>query len=374
MFTFNVILSMLMIVMNFFIFVCFLSKIEFFKKSKIIIFLILVVISFLEVVYIVSLRKSSIDVWQVQILASLVGITFLLFCFSFLYLFFRVPLEVIPFDKNRRMTLKFILDVTIVITAFSYIFKALVGGFSAPKKRIVDIRIKNLSSQISIAQITDAHIGRVLGIEFMQEIVDKTNELNADIVVITGDLVDLPIAQISHALEPLKDLKSRFGVYYVAGNHEYFHGVKDIIAHLETLGIVVLKNDSVEIDNKINLVGVYDLSGDKFGYRKPDLFKALSKVNPDLPTVLLSHQPKIAQRLNAHEKIDLIISGHTHGGQIFPFGFVVLLDQPYLYGLYKHNLQTQVYVSSGVGYWGPPLRIFAPSEVVKLNLIPEKKG
>ncbi|MDR1460444.1 MAG: metallophosphoesterase [Campylobacteraceae bacterium] len=321
----------------------------------------------LEVYYFVSFRRGGASIILLQVTASLVGVSFLLFFASILYFILRIPLHVIPFSESRRRALKSILDVTILIAAFSWILKGFVGGFSKPIKRSVEVKLANLKAPLSIAQITDVHIGKVLGLEFMQEVVKLTNELDADIVVITGDLVDLTPKYAKDKLKPLKDLKSRFGIYYVLGNHEYFNGdVEEVIKLIQSFGIKVLENESVVVADRINLAGIYDLRGERFGYFKPDVEKALQNIDKTLPIVLLSHQPKVVQKIS--DNVDLIISGHTHGGQIFPFGLFVLIDQPYLYGLYQHSQRTQIFVSSGAGYWGPPLRVLAPSEIVKLEL------
>ncbi|MDR1975465.1 MAG: metallophosphoesterase [Campylobacteraceae bacterium] len=365
---FSIVASAVMFIINLFSFVCLFYRIEFFKKWRIAIALLLIIITALEVYYLTSFRRAGEDIFLLQFTAALVGISFILFFFSLLYFILRVPLFVIPFSKERRQALKFILDITILIAAFSWILKGLAGGFSKPIKHKVKVKIEGLSSPLSIAQITDAHIGKVLGREFMQEVVDCTNELDADIVVITGDLVDMSPRYAKEKLEPLKKLKSRYGVYYVLGNHEYFDNVAGVVKLIEEFGIKVLNNESVVIDGRINLAGINDLRGTRYPLFKPDIQKALSARDTNLPTVFLSHQPKVVEKITDGDKIDLIISGHTHGGQIFPFGFLVLIDQPYLYGLYQHSAKTQVFVSSGVGYWGPPLRVLAPSEVVKLEL------
>jgi predicted MPP superfamily phosphohydrolase len=342
---------------------------DFLKRWRWIIAILLIAMTVLEAYYFTSFRRTSGNIFLLQATASLVGISFLLFFSSFLYFILRIPLHVIPFSESRRRALKAILDITILIAAFSWILKGFIGGFSKPVKRSVEVKIENLKKPLSIAQMTDVHIGKVLGREFMQEVVNLTNELDADIVVITGDLVDLSPKYAKEKLEPLKDLKSRYGVYFVLGNHEYFNGgVQDIIKLIESFSIKVLENESVVVAESINLAGIYDLRGDSFGYFKPDVKKALSNTNKNLPTVLLSHQPKVVRQISDDDNVDLVISGHTHGGQIFPFGLFVLMDQPYLYGLYQHSIKTQVFVSSGAGYWGPPLRVLAPSEIVKLEL------
>jgi predicted MPP superfamily phosphohydrolase len=361
--------SAVMFAINLFSFVCLFCRIEFFKtKGRIIIAVILLVVTALEVYYLTSFRRSGDDIFMLQFTAALVGVSFILFFFSLLYFILRVPLFIIPFSKERRQALKFILDITILIAAFSWVLKGLSGGFKKPVKRKVAVKIDGLSSTLSIAHITDAHIGKVLGREFMQEVVNLTNELDADIVVITGDLVDMSPKYAKEKLEPLKELKSRYGIYYVLGNHEYFDNVAGVVKLIKNFGIKVLDNENVIIKGCVNLAGINDIRGERFGVFKPDIKKALRGRDTSLPTLLLSHQPKVVEKITDEEKVDLIISGHTHGGQIFPFGFLVLLDQPYLYGLYQHSPVTQVFVSSGVGYWGPPLRVLAPSEIVKLEL------
>jgi predicted MPP superfamily phosphohydrolase len=275
----------------------------------------------------------------------------------------------VPFDKSRRLMLKTLLDVTMLILAFSYMIRGFYNGFKKPIIKEVDIDIKRLKKELNIVQISDVHIGKSLGKEFFDDIVQRINTLNADVVVITGDLVDLHVDEIGDKLESLKEIKSRFGVYFVSGNHEYFHGVEAICRHLESLNVKVLNNENVIINNQINLAGVTDLMGKRLRVLEPDLQKALLHVEPNLPTILLAHQPKFVKEIK-DENIDLILSGHTHAGQIFPFGLLVLLDQPYLRGLYQHSKKTQIFVSSGAGYWGPPIRVMAPSEIVKIKLHP----
>lgn len=328
---------------------------------------VMVLITLCEIFYFLVLRLDNLDPRLYAFFSSMIGVSFMLFCVAIIYDLMHIPYSKIPHQHSRRLFVKMVLDVTMLIFVFSYMAKGFINGRQDPIIKEVDIFIEGLSKELCVVQISDVHIGKTLGKKFMDDIVRQINTLDADIVVITGDLVDLPVAQIGDKLDALKEIQSRLGVFFVPGNHEYFYGVYAIMEHLETLGVNVLSNRSMVVDEAINLAGVSDMMGKRFDFLPPDLKSALLHVKPELPTVLLSHQPKITKEMNG-ENIDLIISGHTHGGQIFPFGLLVLLDQPYLSGLYQHSPKTQMFVSNGAGYWGPPVRIMAPSEIVKINL------
>jgi predicted MPP superfamily phosphohydrolase len=200
----------------------------------------------------------------------------------------------------------------------------------------------------------------------------EVNLLKADLVVITGDLVDIKLDKANKCLELLKNLESKYGTYFVVGNHEYFHNIEAIIKKVKSLGIRVLENENVYIGEKakgFNLAGVYDIFGYRTNTYVPDLQKALLG-KADAPTVLLAHQPRYIEEVKG--EVDLMISGHTHGGQIYPFRFLVKLVQPYIAGLYRHNEQLQIYVNRGTGFWGPPMRLGASSEITKIILVPNK--
>jgi predicted MPP superfamily phosphohydrolase len=188
-------------------------------------------------------------------------------------------------------------------------------------------------------------------------------------VVITGDLVDGSVAELEPHVEPLKRLRAKDGVYFVTGNHEYYSGANAWIAHLESLGIRVLRNERVPIrgEHGFDLAGVDDWTAHQFGGEHGmNLEKALSGRDPDRAVVLLAHQPKAIVEAGARG-VDLQLSGHTHGGQLFPFNFLVGLQQPYVAGLHDHGA-TKIYVSRGTGYWGPPMRVGAPAEITRIEL------
>ena len=192
-----------------------------------------------------------------------------------------------------------------------------------------------------------------------------------DLVVVTGDLVDGSVPHLGEAVSALGRLAPRFGKYFITGNHEYHSGDDAWADFMARQGFQVLRNRTVQVGDAggtFDLVGVDDWSGGRRrGKKGYDLDLALQGHHPDRAAVLLAHQPK--QVIEAAEHgVGLQLSGHTHGGQIFPWGLMVRLDQPYVAGLALHG-DTHIYVSRGTGYWGPPMRVAAPSEITLVELV-----
>ncbi len=368
---FFVIACTVVVFMNYYVYRFFISLLHLPSQWIVVLKLLIVVMGVLELVSLLGFRFKNFPTPLYAVSITFLGISFMLFCVALLYDIFYVALQKFPFDGSRREFFSKFLTYSTLSLTFLYILRGFWGGFKKPKITKINLHVKNLSTQFKIVQLSDVHIGRILKRDFLQDVVDKTNALKPDMVAITGDLVDMDLEDIKSELGALKELKSKYGTYYVAGNHEYYHGVKDILNHLESLGLHVLRNSS-KIVNNINISGVYDIAAFRLNHPfKPDIKKALSQIDKNLPTVLLAHQPKYVEYLSEDTKVDLILSGHTHGGQIFPFGFLVKLVQPYLYGLYKHSKNTHIYVSSGAGYWGPAIRFLAPSEIVEITLKPK---
>ena len=221
-----------------------------------------------------------------------------------------------------------------------------------------------------IVQLTDVHVGPTIGKEFIDELVAKVNALEPDLVAITGDLVDGRVVELGPLVAPLRHLKAKDGVFFVTGNHEYYSGVDEWLAFLHTLGVRVLRNERVRIggDEGFDLAGIDDASAASYGHgHGADLERAVAGRDASRPLVLLAHQPNgiaLAQRLG----VDLQLSGHTHGGQLFPWTFLVKLVFPLLAGLYKVG-KMQVYVSEGTGYWGPPMRVGTAAEITHIELL-----
>jgi hypothetical protein len=252
------------------------------------------------------------------------------------------------------------------------------GGYaiwSARKQpRVVELevpiaRLPPALDGTTIVQLTDIHIGDTLGREFMADVVERVNAMAPDVVAITGDLVDGSVDELAGGVAPLADLRARHGVYFVTGNHEYYSGAPSWVRHLESLGIRVLRNERVSIGDgaaSYDLAGVDDWHAAGAGHRR-DLRRALEGRDPSRACVLLAHQPRQIDEA-AQLGVDLQLSGHTHGGQIWPFTYLVYLQQPYVAGLFHHAKKTWLYVSRGTGYWGPPMRLAQPAEITRITL------
>lgn len=256
--------------------------------------------------------------------------------------------------------------------AFSFV--GLINARRAPRIVNVDVPLANLPPALQgfrIAQISDIHVGPTIKRAFLQRIVDQVNQLEADVVAITGDLVDGSVTELATHTDALKDLRAKHGSYFVTGNHEYYSGADAWISELRRLGVSVLQNEHVCIEHggeQIILAGVSDYSGHHFGEHHRSNPHAAMAGAPDAGAkILLAHQPRSAPEAEL-AGFDLQLSGHTHGGQFFPWNFFVPLQQPYTAGL--HQLKKMwVYTSRGTGYWGPPKRLGAPAEITLLRLV-----
>ncbi len=222
----------------------------------------------------------------------------------------------------------------------------------------------------NIVQISDLHLGQMMTGPMLEKIVAKVNTLNPDIVAITGDLADGSTGRLLQEAYPLKDLNAAEGIYFVTGNHEYYNGVEEWILAIENMGIKVLNNENIKIKKGkeyIYLAGVTDHEGVRFGRRHAaDFKKAFSGIENKDKKILLAHQP-VAVTKASEFHADLVLAGHTHGGQIWPFNYFVYLQQPYLKGFYEYQ-GTKLYVNQGTGCWGPPMRLGSQNEITQLIL------
>lgn len=253
----------------------------------------------------------------------------------------------------------------------------LIGLFNArrlPAVVEVDVFIAGLHRSLdgfTIAQITDLHVGPTIKKDFVKKVVHATNKINADVIVLTGDLIDGDVASLREHTNELARLSAPYGVFGVTGNHEYYSGANQWITEYERLGMRVLQNTHATIHHAeatLVLAGVTDFGAGKFDpTHRSDPNAALhgSPANASVK-ILLAHQPR---SMFAAEPVgvDLQISGHTHGGQFWPWGYFVPLQQPLVAGLHQYK-SMQIYISQGTGYWGPPMRLGARSEISKIRL------
>ncbi|MCL2314742.1 MAG: metallophosphoesterase [Proteobacteria bacterium] len=224
-----------------------------------------------------------------------------------------------------------------------------------------------------LAVISDIHLGPTRGRGFSEQVVAKLNALDADLVAVLGDLVDGSVESLREAVAPFKNLRAKYGVLFVTGNHEYFADTVAWVEHLEGLGFRVLGNERVEValpntPHRLAFAGIHDLMANRrpqTGLRS-DLPAALNGWDKNVPLVLLSHQPGPWKEAQA-AGVDLMLSGHTHGGQMWPFRYVVQRANPAVLGWYREGA-SQLYVTPGTGHWGPPMRVGAPPEISLLHL------
>jgi len=285
-------------------------------------------------------------------------------------------------DGLLLATLPFDLPVLLASTAIAVPLLALaaalwglIGARRTPRVREVEVPIDGLPAALhgfTIAQISDLHVGPTVKAPYVRAVVERVNALQADAVAITGDLVDGRLQDLAPDVASLADLRSRHGSFFVTGNHEYYSGAAEWIAHLRQLGLTVLIDEHVLLEHggaQLVLAGVADHSARHFdASHRSDPRAAIAGAPRDAALrVLLAHQPRSAPAA-AEAGFHIQLSGHTHGGQFWPWNLLVKLQQPFVAGL--HRLGSMwVYTSRGTGYWGPPLRLGAPSEITRLRFV-----
>lgn len=270
-------------------------------------------------------------------------------------------------DPGRRLFVARSVALAAGLTAAGTVGYGTAIALGPPVRSRVSIRLAKLPRRrdgFRIAVFSDLHLGPTLGARHAERVVEAINGFDADVVAVIGDLVDGSIDDLRASIEPLRGLHSRLGAYFVTGNHEYYSGYRDWIEYLPSLGLRPLRNQRVDLDG-LAIAGVNDLSGEQHG-DPPDYDQALSGHDPDVPVVLLAHQPVQAHEA-ARRGVDLQLSGHTHDGQMWPFSLLVGLVQPVRAGLGTVD-GMPVYVTRGAGFWGPPVRVGAPPDVTLIEL------
>jgi len=283
-----------------------------------------------------------------------------------------------PADPERRLLLARALAGGAALAAGGVSALAARSALGPAEIEDVPVKLDRLPPALSgftIAQISDLHVGPALRDRQVRRVVEQTNALRPDLIAITGDLVDGSVPELGAVVAELANLRARHGVVFVTGNHEYYSGVGPWLRELRRLGIRVLSNEVVRVGDagaSFDLAGVDDwrAAGEAPGGYPTVLNGALAGRDPDRSLVLLQHQPRgLDEAVQAG--VELQLSGHTHGGQIFPFSLLVAAAYPYIVGLHRHTSgqrSGQVFVSRGTGFWGPPMRLGSPPEIARVVL------
>ena len=276
-----------------------------------------------------------------------------------------------PVERLRFGEIQSFAVLAIVGLAGTIGFRTARGPARLERLRFPVNRLGSAFDGFRIVQISDLHITQDQNPRALARVIEQVNALEPDLVAITGDLIDGQVSDLRPYVAPLANLRSKEGVFFVTGNHEYYHGADAWSEQIRRLGVVVLHNEHRVLRRGsagLVVAGVTDYDGGHFHPRhesRPDL--ALAGAPEEFPRILLAHQPRSAARA-AGEKVDLQLSGHTHGGQIFPFMFFVRLQQPMVSGL-KKLYGLWVYTSRGTGYWGPPFRVGPTPEITEVELV-----
>jgi predicted MPP superfamily phosphohydrolase len=310
--------------------------------------------------------------WAAATGDALLGAVWVLFVWSVLAQLLRLTLLVFGVGDPTRSR---VVAGTVVAVVVALLVWGYAEAMRLPRTKRVDVTIARLGSGLDglrVAIITDTHFGPIDRTRWSVAVTDRVNEIDADIVCHVGDLADGTVDVRQEQVVPLAAAGGKLARVYVTGNHEYFSEAQGWLDYMETIGWDSLHNRHIVVErggDKLVVAGVDDATAQASGVdgHGANLDAALADSDPALPVLLLAHQPKqIPWAANAG--VDLQISGHTHGGQIWPFNFLVRLDQPVVHGLSTHGERTQLYTSRGTGFWGPPFRVFAPSEITVLTL------
>jgi predicted MPP superfamily phosphohydrolase len=310
--------------------------------------------------------------WAAGLGDALLGVAWVLFAWSVLGQLLGLVLLVAGVEDpaRSRVVATAVVTVAAVLLVWGY-----AEAMRVPRVKNVDVAVDGLGRGLDglrIAVITDTHFGPINRAQWSTAVVARVNELDADVVCHVGDIADGRVNIRERQASPLASVKARSARAYVTGNHEYFSEAQEWLDYMETIGWSALHNRHIVVErggDRLVVAGVDDATATASGARGhgADLRGALAGADRTLPTVLLAHQPKqVAHAVSAG--VDLQISGHTHGGQIWPFHLLVRLEQPVVRGLSRHGDRTLLYTSRGTGFWGPPFRVFAPSEITLLTL------
>jgi uncharacterized protein len=310
--------------------------------------------------------------WAARTGDALLGVVWVLFTWALLGTVLRLALLIAGVGEpaSSRIAALPVTVVSLVLLLWGY-----AEAMRVPRIRRVDVTVPRLGAGLDgvrVVLLTDTHYGPINRARWSARVVAAVNDLDADIVCHTGDIADGTVSERRAQAAPLGTVRATLARTYVTGNHEYFGEAQSWLDHVRDLGWEPLHNRHIVVErggSRLVVAGVDDATaaGARAPGHRSDHAAALAGADPDLPVLLLAHQPKQVDAAVRHG-VDLQISGHTHGGQIWPFHYLVRLDQPVVQGLSRQGERTQLYTSRGTGFWGPPFRIFAPSEITVLTL------
>ncbi len=269
---------------------------------------------------------------------------------------------------------KFIFNttlITIVLIVVSSIY-SVINTCGLPVLKEIEIKVPNLPvDKFTIVQLSDIHIDVSTKYDDIKKIVNTVNSLNPDVIAFTGDLADINIVK-TYKEYGLADLKAKYGIVAINGNHEYYTGVRQYEFVCDKLNWKLLDNENILIDNKFYFAGITDIKTSQyFNYKKADIGKAMQGIDFSKPVIFLSHQPQVFGEIYKKYPVLLQLSGHTHAGQIPPFDIIEYFMYKYFWGLYKQHYNEKdsyIYVTAGTRWWGPPMRLFSKNEIVKIIL------
>ncbi len=268
---------------------------------------------------------------------------------------------------------KFYITSTSIFFSILAIIFSFFQASSMPKIKEIKLHYEELPKSLiglKIVQLSDVHLGVLSRPSWFKKVIERVNSIEPDIIVITGDLIDSEINRLNNLKEPLKKLRAKHGVFAVTGNHEFYAGIEKFYELTDRTGIKVLDNKKVLINDYLEIIGIDDDTRRRFENNKNTLLDLFKEVNHERFTIFLSHKPKYFERA-VEAGVDLQLSGHTHAGQIPPMNLIVFLTFKYPYGLYRLK-NSFLYTTSGTGVWGPPMRLFSSSEIVKIVLVSNK--
>ena len=310
--------------------------------------------------------------WAATTGDTLLGAAWVMFVWSLLGQLLRLVLLTagVADPVRSRLVAGAVLCAVVVLLAWGY-----AEAMRVPRVKKVEVAIARLGPGLDglrVAVITDTHYGPINRARWSTAVVARVNELSADLVCHVGDIADGTVEVRELQASPLASVDATLARVYVTGNHEYFSEAEGWLDYMESIGWAALHNRHLIVErggDRLVVAGVDDATAQSSGVRghRADLEAARAGADATLPVLLLAHQPKqVSHAMRAG--VDLQISGHTHGGQIWPFNLLVRLEQPVVHGLSRHGDRTQLYTSRGTGFWGPPFRVFAPSEITLLTL------